>query len=66
MTSNSHVSEVRVLVADLGTSCRALSFDGENGIPVIVANEPLRHGDPIVRESAFRLVLDGLNKEQRT
>lgn len=65
MTSEVHVSEVRVLVTELGRNCRALSFDDPSGIPVIVANEPLRHGDPVIRESAFRLVLDGLNKEQR-
>lgn len=66
MTSEVHVSEVRLLVTDLGRSCRALGFDDANGVPVIVANEPLRRGDRIVRESAFRLVLDGLNKEQPT
>ena len=54
-------SEVRVIVADLGRFCRALSFDGVDGVPVLVANEGIRQGDPQVRESAFRLFLDRLD-----
>lgn len=60
-------SEVRVIVADLGLRCRALAFDGADGVPVVVANEGIRFGDPVIRESAFALFLDRLSnpEEQR-
>lgn len=60
-------SEVRVIVTDLGQLCRALAFDGADGVPIVMANEGIRQGDPVIRESAFRLFLDRLSdsKEQR-
>lgn len=60
-------SEVRVIVADLGKRCRALAFDGADGVPIVIANEGIRRGDLVIRESAFRLFLDQLSgpEEQR-